>query len=86
MEERPDVAEAIRRLPEKEQNLRIFRIKRALDLSLKHSQLPREQWTKPEEVRKHADTCWWHMWQSQVEIILLCLIALPLSKCCSAEL
>jgi len=43
------VAEAIRRLPEKEQNLRIFRLKRALDLSLKHSQLPREQWTKPEE-------------------------------------
>ena len=51
MEEDADIKEAIRRLPEKEQNLRLFRIKRALDLSLKHSVLPRDQWTKPEEVR-----------------------------------
>ena len=54
MEEDPDIKEAIRRLPEKEQNLRLFRIKRALDLSLKHSVLPRDQWTKPEEVRRRA--------------------------------
>ena len=56
-EENPEVAEAIRRLPEKEQNLRIFRLKRALDLSLKHSQLPREQWTKPEEVSCRQYRC-----------------------------
>ncbi len=50
IEDQPDVKEALRRLPEQEQYLRLFRIKRALDLSLKHSQLPSEQWTKPEEV------------------------------------
>ena len=50
MEELPEVKEALRRLPEEEQYLRLFRIKRALDLSLKHAQLPKEQWTKPEEV------------------------------------
>lgn len=44
-----DVKEAIRRLPETELNLRTYRIKRALDLTLKHSILPREQWTKAEE-------------------------------------
>ena len=45
-----DVCEAIRRLPEKEQQLRLFRQKRALDLSLKHSLLPKEQWTTAEQV------------------------------------
>ena len=45
-----DVCEAIRRLPEKEQQLRLFRLKRALDLSLKHSLLPKEQWTTTEQV------------------------------------
>lgn len=49
-EEDPDVHEAIRRLPEKEQQLRLFRMKRALDLSMKHSILPKEQWTTPEQV------------------------------------
>ena len=51
MEENVDVTTAINRLPAEEQHLRIFRIKRALDLSLKHQLLPREEWTKPEEVR-----------------------------------
>lgn len=46
----PDVVEAIRRLPETEHNLRNYRMKRALDLSLKHQILPKEDWTKPEEV------------------------------------
>ena len=45
-----DVSEAVRRLPEKEQQLRLFRLKRALDLSLKHSLLPKEQWTTAEQV------------------------------------
>jgi ubiquinol-cytochrome c reductase subunit 7 len=45
-----DVTEALRRLPEREMNLRQYRLKRALDLSMKHAHLPRDQWTKPEEV------------------------------------
>ena len=50
MEENPDIAEAIRRLPEDEKNMRAYRLKRALDLSMKHSILPQEQWTTPEQV------------------------------------
>ncbi|XP_008304764.1 cytochrome b-c1 complex subunit 7 [Stegastes partitus] len=44
-----DVEEAIRRLPENVASDRTFRIKRALDLSMKHQILPKEQWTKYEE-------------------------------------
>ncbi|XP_017310320.1 cytochrome b-c1 complex subunit 7 [Ictalurus punctatus] len=47
--ENPDVKEAIRRLPERAYNDRMFRIKRALDLSMKQQILPKEQWTKFEE-------------------------------------
>ena len=50
MEENIDVSTAISRLPAEVQYQRIFRIKRAMDLSLKHQLLPREQWTTPEEV------------------------------------
>ena len=50
MEEDPSVTEAIRRLPPEEQDQRLFRIKRAMDLSLKKAVLPREQWTSVEEV------------------------------------
>ena len=50
MEERPEVEEAIRRLPEEEQYERLFRIKRALDLSMKKAILPHDQWTTPEQV------------------------------------
>ena len=50
IEEDPVVKEAIRRLPQEEQDLRLFRLKRALDLSVKKPLLPREQWTTPEEV------------------------------------
>ena len=46
-----DVKEAIRRLPEPVYNDRMFRIKRALDLSMKQQILPKTQWTKYEEVR-----------------------------------
>lgn len=45
-----DVKEALRRLPENMFNDRMFRIKRALDLSMKQTILPKEQWTKYEEV------------------------------------
>ncbi|XP_059205299.1 cytochrome b-c1 complex subunit 7 [Centropristis striata] len=44
-----DVAEALRRLPENVYNDRMFRMKRALDLSMKQQILPKEQWTKFEE-------------------------------------
>uniref|UniRef100_A0A8C0U9Y4 Cytochrome b-c1 complex subunit 7 n=1 Tax=Cyanistes caeruleus TaxID=156563 RepID=A0A8C0U9Y4_CYACU len=46
-----DVKEALKRLPEHLYNERVFRIKRALDLSLKHQILPKDQWVKYEEVR-----------------------------------
>lgn len=45
-----DVKEALRRLPENQYNERIFRIKRALDLSMKQQILPKDMWTKYEEV------------------------------------
>lgn len=45
-----DVKEALRRLPEDQYNDRVFRIKRALDLSMKQQLLPKDQWTKYEEV------------------------------------
>ena len=48
--ENEDVKEAIRRLPENLYNDRMFRIKRALDLTMRHQILPKEQWTKYEEV------------------------------------
>ena len=54
MEENPDVAAALKMLPEKEESLRMYRMRRAMDLSLKHAILPEDQWTKPEEVRKKA--------------------------------
>ncbi|XP_015242443.1 PREDICTED: cytochrome b-c1 complex subunit 7 [Cyprinodon variegatus] len=44
-----DVKEALKRLPENVYNDRTFRIKRALDLSMKQQLLPKDQWTKFEE-------------------------------------
>ncbi|XP_065328167.1 cytochrome b-c1 complex subunit 7 [Pelmatolapia mariae] len=44
-----DVKEALRRLPENVYNDRMFRVKRALDLSMKQQILPKNQWTKFEE-------------------------------------
>lgn len=50
MDDVPDVAEAVKRLPRHEQDLRSFRLKRACDLTMKQIILPKDQWTKPEEV------------------------------------
>lgn len=50
-----DVREALRRLPENQYNERVFRIKRALDLSMKQQILPKDQWTKFEEVYEIID-------------------------------
>nr|XP_059858069.1 cytochrome b-c1 complex subunit 7-like [Delphinus delphis] len=47
--ENDDVKEAIRRLPENLYDDRVFRIKRALDLTMRQQILPKEQWTKYEE-------------------------------------
>ncbi|XP_065060429.1 uncharacterized protein LOC135687717 [Rhopilema esculentum] len=44
-----EVSEAVSRLDDNEKYERIFRMKRAMDLSLKHNILPKDQWTKPEE-------------------------------------
>merc|ERR1712002_234568 len=49
MDEYADVETAISRLSPEDQYERIFRIRRALDLSMKHQILPKEEWTKPEE-------------------------------------
>lgn len=52
LHETEDVKEAIRRLPEDLYNDRMFRIKRALDLTMRHQILPKDQWTKYEEVEQ----------------------------------
>uniref|UniRef100_A0A4W2EH53 Cytochrome b-c1 complex subunit 7 n=1 Tax=Bos indicus x Bos taurus TaxID=30522 RepID=A0A4W2EH53_BOBOX len=65
MYENDDVKEAIRRLPENLYNDRGFRIKRALDLSMRQQILPKEQWTKYENslgckciaLNKHYNSC-----------------------------
>ena len=53
----PLIQEAINRLPEDERNARAFRIKRALDLSLKHRVLPKDQWTTMEQVSYIVCVC-----------------------------
>ncbi|XP_051527442.1 cytochrome b-c1 complex subunit 7-like [Myxocyprinus asiaticus] len=50
-----DVKEAIHRLPEPVYNDRMFRIKRALDLSMKHQVLPKDQWIKYEEDLRYLE-------------------------------
>lgn len=49
IEETDAVQEAIRRLPEEEQLARAYRFRRAFQLSLQHTELPKSEWTKPEE-------------------------------------
>ncbi|CAB3374963.1 Hypothetical predicted protein [Cloeon dipterum] len=49
----PDVAEALRRLPQHLRDERTFRIVRAMQLSLQKSVLPKEEWTKFEEDKKY---------------------------------
>lgn len=44
-----DVKEAVRRLPPKDYHERTFRIVRAMQYSLMHRILPKEQWTKFED-------------------------------------
>ncbi|XP_032875956.1 cytochrome b-c1 complex subunit 7 isoform X1 [Amblyraja radiata] len=48
-----DVKEAVRRLPENLYNDRNFRIKRALDLSVKQIILPKDMWLKYEQDERY---------------------------------
>merc|ERR1711935_321120 len=49
LQETPIVQEALRRLPEQEQDARMFRIMRSFDLSTKKIILPKDEWTQFEE-------------------------------------
>ncbi|CDQ77375.1 unnamed protein product [Oncorhynchus mykiss] len=71
-----DVKEALRRLPEKVYNDRMFRLKRALDLSMKQAVLPKEQRTQYEET--WAQMTYSGLIQTWAQIIssTLCLINL----------
>eukprot|EP00123_Amoebidium_parasiticum_P001035 comp12012_c0_seq1/m.6707 comp12012_c0_seq1/g.6707 ORF comp12012_c0_seq1/g.6707 comp12012_c0_seq1/m.6707 type:complete len:121 (-) comp12012_c0_seq1:145-507(-) len=53
MEEDPDVQTALSRLSSKEQYDRQFRLKVALDLSLKHQILPKELWTTDKDDKRY---------------------------------
>ncbi|KAK4162667.1 cytochrome b-c1 complex subunit 7 [Cladorrhinum sp. PSN259] len=48
-EENETVLKALRRLPPKEAYDRIYRLRRATQLSLQQKVLPKNEWTKPEE-------------------------------------
>ncbi|KAI9664548.1 MAG: Cytochrome b-c1 complex subunit 7 [Bathelium mastoideum] len=48
-EESDTVKRALTRLPPKEAYDRVFRLRRAFQLSLSHTILPKEEWTKPEQ-------------------------------------
>ncbi|WVR09057.1 hypothetical protein IAU60_006118 [Kwoniella sp. DSM 27419] len=48
-EENDVVQKAISRLTDKQKYDRVFRIRRGLIQSMAHKELPKEQWTKPEE-------------------------------------
>lgn len=50
LQENDDVKEALRRLPADKVDERSFRIMRAMQLSLQKIELPKEEWTKFEEV------------------------------------
>ncbi|PIA18822.1 14 kDa subunit of cytochrome bd ubiquinol oxidase [Coemansia reversa NRRL 1564] len=52
-EETPIMQEAIGRLNRKETDGRVYRQKRAFQLSLSHQELPYTQWTKPEDDYKY---------------------------------
>jgi ubiquinol-cytochrome c reductase subunit 7 len=49
VEENETVLKALHRLSPKESYDRIYRIRRATQLSLQHKLLPKSEWTKPEE-------------------------------------
>jgi len=58
LQENDDVKEALRRLPAHKVDERSFRIMRAMQLSLQKIELPKEQWTKFEEVIfKYINNC-----------------------------
>ncbi|KAK4224731.1 cytochrome b-c1 complex subunit 7 [Podospora fimiseda] len=48
-EENETVLQALRRLPPKEAYDRIYRLRRATQISLQQKVLPKNEWTKPEE-------------------------------------
>ena len=48
-EENEDVQRALKRLPARQSYDRVFRIRRATQLSLQQKVLPRADWTKPED-------------------------------------
>ncbi|PSN63883.1 14 kDa subunit of cytochrome bd ubiquinol oxidase [Corynespora cassiicola Philippines] len=48
-EENDTVQLALKRLPPKEAYDRVFRLRRAFQLSVAHQLLPKEEWTKPED-------------------------------------
>ncbi|KAJ1751053.1 Cytochrome b-c1 complex subunit 7 [Coemansia sp. RSA 1290] len=52
-EETPIIQEAISRLNREETDGRVYRHKRAFQLSLSHQELPSSQWTKPEDDYKY---------------------------------
>ncbi|KAK3377734.1 putative ubiquinol-cytochrome C reductase complex 14kD subunit [Podospora didyma] len=54
-EENEDVLKALGRLDARESYDRIFRIRRAVQLSLQQKILPRTEWTKPEEDVKYLE-------------------------------
>lgn len=49
-EESDVVLLALKRLPPKEAYDRVYRLRRAVQCSISHQLLPKEQWTKPAEV------------------------------------
>ncbi|PVF97299.1 putative ubiquinol--cytochrome-c reductase [Serendipita vermifera] len=49
IEERDDVQRALNRLPEREAYDRVYRLRRAFQYDTMRRQLPRDQWTKPED-------------------------------------
>lgn len=50
LQENEDVSEALRRLPAHKHDERSFRIIRAMQLTIQKIELPKEEWTKFEEV------------------------------------
>ncbi|KAI1817354.1 cytochrome b-c1 complex subunit 7 [Poronia punctata] len=49
IEENEEVLKALSRLPPQEAYDRVYRIRRAVQCSVSHKLLPKDQWTKPEE-------------------------------------
>lgn len=51
VEENEDVIKALKRLSPQDSYDRVYRIRRAMQCSLSHKLLPKEEWTKLDEVR-----------------------------------